>query len=75
MLERYSDRILFGTDFTPVAMDLYDTYYRFLETRDEYFSYGGGQGRWNIYGLGLSQEILTKVYGENAKRVLHIDSL
>jgi len=70
--ETYADRILFGTDSTPVAMELYETYYRFLETRDEYFSYGGGQGRWNIYGIGLSADILAKVYGGNADRVLHI---
>lgn len=49
--EAYADRILFGSDFTPVDMDAYNIYYRFLETMDEYFPYGAtdvpGQGRWS----------------------------
>jgi predicted TIM-barrel fold metal-dependent hydrolase len=28
------------------------------------------QGRWRIYGLGLSDTILRKVYHQNAERVL-----
>ena len=70
--EKYADRILFGTDASPIGMDMYETTYRFLETRDEYFSYGGGQGRWNIYGLGLAPDVLAKIYSGNAKRVLGI---
>ena len=70
--ERFPDRILFGTDSTPVSMDLYEANYRFLETEDEYFSYGGGQGRWNIYGIGLEADVLAKVYRENAKKVLGV---
>jgi len=30
------------------------------------------QGRWRIYGLGLTEEILKKVYYENAARVLQV---
>ncbi|MBK8027909.1 MAG: amidohydrolase family protein [Chloroflexi bacterium] len=36
---KYADRILFGTD-RPVDENTYPTYYRFLETDDEYFDYG-----------------------------------
>lgn len=70
---RYADRILFGTDSGPNP-DIYRIYYRFLETDDEYFSYGvreiPGQGRWQIYGLFLPDDVLEKVYFRNAERVL-----
>jgi len=81
--EKYQDRILFGTDAVPHGTDtpqqiftdkLYEIYYRFLETEDEYFDYAPApvppQGRWRIYGLGLPDEILKKVYYENAARLL-----
>jgi hypothetical protein len=64
--DRFQDRILFGTDAVPNGVDtpqqifgdkLYEIYYRFLETEDEYFDYAPApvppQGRWQIYGLGL----------------------
>ena len=55
---------------------LYEIYYRFLETEDEYFDYAPApmppQGRWQIYGLGLPEGILKKVYHDNAARVLGI---
>lgn len=81
--DKYQDRILFATDATPhgdetpqqiFGNELYEIYYRFLETEDEYFDYAPApvppQGRWRIYGLGLSQQILRKVYNQNAERVL-----
>jgi predicted TIM-barrel fold metal-dependent hydrolase len=81
--EKYQDRILFGTDATPHGDDypqqvfndqLYEIYFRFLETEDEYFDYAPAkippQGRWRIYGINLPDEILKKVYYENAARLL-----
>jgi len=64
------DRILFGTDSEPVE-EMYRNYFRWLETEDDYFDYWGypGQGRWKIYGLGLPDAILEKVYHLNAERV------
>ena len=48
--------------------------YRFLETEDEYFDDAPApvppQGRWCIYGVGLPDGILEKVYHENAERLL-----
>jgi len=29
-----------------------------------------GQGRWHIYGLDLPEDVLRKVYRENALRLL-----
>ena len=81
--ERYQDRIVFGTDATPKGVDfpqqylcdeLYEIYYRFLETADEYFDYAPAkvppQGRWRIYGIELPDGILDKVYRRNAERLL-----
>jgi predicted TIM-barrel fold metal-dependent hydrolase len=82
---RYQDRILFGTDAVPNGTDtpqqvfvdaLYEIYYRFLETEDEYFDYAPApvppQGRWRIYGIGLPETILRKVYYDNAARLLAV---
>ena len=83
--DKYQDRILFGTDAIPLGTetpqqvfgeDLYRIYYRFLETEDEYFDYAPAavppQGRWRIYGLGLPEQVLRKVYYQNAERVLRL---
>lgn len=68
----FADRILFGTDLVP-EIEMYRLHFRFLETRDEYFEYpshASRQGRWNIYGLYLPDDVLRKVYRENALRLL-----
>lgn len=66
----YQDRILFGTDKT-ASEAMYRNFFRWLETADEYFDYWGypGQGRWKIYGLDLSDQVLEKVYHLNAERI------
>lgn len=69
---KYPDRILFGTDLIP-DVNMYRLHYRFLETRDEYFEYpshASRQGRWNIYGLFLPDDVLRRIYRENALRLL-----
>ena len=72
---QYADRILFGSDMGP-DLDAYRICYRFLETDDEYFNYNPGdiplQGRWHVHGLYLPDDVLKKVYQENARRVLGI---
>lgn len=88
--DRHQDRICFGTDAIPppageetpqqvFCRELYEIYYRFLETEDEYFDYAPAavppQGRWRIYGLGLPDAILRKVYYDNAARVLGLAPL
>lgn len=84
--EKYQDRILFGTDAIPhghqypqqlFCDELYEIYYRFLETDDEYFDYAPAktppQGRWQISGINLPDSILKKVYQENAARLLNLE--
>ena len=67
---RHQDRIVFGTDM-PASPEMYRCYFRFLETYDEHFippDYDGtfGRHRWRICGLGLPDEVLKKIYYENA---------
>ncbi len=69
---KYQDRVLFGTDTRP-RRSAFRTYYRFLETDDEYFDQTGAhplQGFWPIYGIYLPREVLAKVYTRNAERLL-----
>ena len=69
---RYADRILFGADLGPDPAT-YAVHYRFLETFDESFDYGTdpvpAQGRWQIHGIGLPDDVLRKVYRDNARRL------
>ena len=88
--DKYQDRILFGTDAVPPPYgnvtpqqvfgdELYEIYYRFLETEDKYFDYAPAplppQGRWRIYGLGLPDQVLKKVYYQNAARLLGLSTV
>jgi predicted TIM-barrel fold metal-dependent hydrolase len=67
---KHSDRIMFGTD-EGAGGAMYQNYFRWLETEDEYFPYAQYplQGRWMIYGLGLPDEVLEKVYHRNAEEL------
>ena len=68
--QKYQDRIMFGTDVGPEE-GMYQNYFRWLETADEYFDYWGypGQGRWKIYGMALPDPVLEKVYHLNADKL------
>jgi predicted TIM-barrel fold metal-dependent hydrolase len=69
---RFADRILFGADLLPEE-SMYRAHYRFFETDDEYFDYpshASRQGRWQIYGLGLPDAVLERIYRGNAMAFL-----
>lgn len=67
--DKYQDRILFGKDSWVPAE--YTTYFRVLETSDEYFPYHKKyHAYWRMYGLGLSDAVLKKVYYKNALRLI-----
>ena len=70
---QYADRILFGTD-GPRTPARTAAHWRFLETDDEYFPYGDEpfptQGMWNIYGVALPDDVLRKIYYQNASRLI-----
>ena len=66
---KYQDRILFGKDSW--APEEYATYFRVLETEDEYFPYHKKyHAFWAMYGMGLPDSILKKVYYKNALRII-----
>ena len=67
--EKYQDRVMFGKDaWNP---EEYYTYFRVLETEDEYFPYYKKyHAYWKMYGLGLPDEILKKLYYKNALAVI-----
>ena len=75
-LIKYRDRIMFGTDFNCCnPTDFYPGHYRFLETFDECiepYEKVWGKVFWNIYGVGLPDDVLEKLYFKNAYKLLRI---
>lgn len=69
-LVRWADRVLFGTDSSPDPTFM-AIHRRFLETWDQSFDYDvdgpPSQGRWQIHGLGLPDDVLRRVYADNAR--------
>src|SRR5579864_44429 len=67
---KHADRLVYGTDMG-VDKEMYRVTFRILESLDEHFyeveqfSY-----HWALNGFGLSDEILKKVYHENAAQLL-----
>ena len=68
-LTKYQDRVMFGKD--AYNKEQYYTYFRVLETADEYFPYYKKyHAFWRMYGLDLSDEVLKKIYYKNALNVI-----
>jgi predicted TIM-barrel fold metal-dependent hydrolase len=75
---KYQDRIVFGTDMPAnidSSVEMYRTYFRFLETYDESFyvpDYDGTfeRARWPICGIGLPKEVLKKIYAGNILKII-----
>lgn len=71
-LEKYSDRIFYGTDMDR-SLEMYRITFRILESDDEhfyardFFTY-----HWPLYGLDLKDKILSRIYYKNAERILNI---
>ncbi len=68
-LIKYQDRVMFGKDsWIP---EEYATYFRVLETADEYFPYHKKyHAFWRMYGLDLPDDVLKKIYYKNALKVI-----
>jgi len=67
--EKYQDKLLYGTDNMPESQ-MYGITFRILESTDEHFYYFYFY-HWPSYGFGLNDNILKKVYYENAKKILN----
>ena len=65
---KYQDRIIFGKDsYQP---DEYPYYWRVFETNDEYFDYYRDyHAFWKLYGIGLPDAVMKKIYYGNALRI------
>ena len=65
---KYQDRILFGKDsFKP---EEYPYYWRVFETTDDYFDYYRPyHAFWKLYGIGLPDDVLKKIYYKNAQHI------
>ena len=65
----YQDRVLMGKDSWRPSE--YHTYFRVLETADEFFPYYRKRHAWwTMYGLDLPDEVLRKVYYKNALTII-----
>ncbi len=68
--ERYQDRLFYGTDMDPQA-EMYRVTFRILETADEHFYPAFfGQYHWPQYGFNLPDQVLQKIYRDNALKLL-----
>jgi len=68
--QKYADRLVYGTD---MGFDtrMYQITFRILESRDEHFyEIEQFHYHWPLYGLGLENEVLKRVYRENAAKLL-----
>jgi predicted TIM-barrel fold metal-dependent hydrolase len=81
LVEAFPDRVAFGSDCYPPDLAEYRRWWRFLETDDEHFAYHDEfdetgeptippQGRWRISGVALPDDLLARVYRDNAVRIL-----
>jgi predicted TIM-barrel fold metal-dependent hydrolase len=69
-MEKYQDRIVYGTDMT-FDEHIYKVSFRLLETTDEHFYETDLFGyHWPLYGFGLNDQALKKIYNETPKKVL-----
>lgn len=67
---KYADRLVYGTDMG-YSQDMYHITFRILESQDEHFYEIDQFGyHWPLYGLGLNDDILRRVYRNNAAKLL-----
>lgn len=72
--EKYQDRLLYGTDMG-FDKSMYETTFRILESNDEHFYNTELFGyHWALYGFGLDDETLEKLYLINASRILKAEN-
>ena len=72
-LVQHADRVMFGTDGPWPELRLRINW-RFFETRDESFDYSEKvpppQGMWTIDGVDLPDDVLRKLYYQNAAKLI-----
>ena len=67
---KYQNKLLYGTDMG-FDKDMYRITFRILESEDEHFYEIDQFGyHWPLYGLGLNDNVLLKIYRNNAKKII-----
>src|SRR5688500_2831258 len=77
-IEKYQDRLFFGSDVgydttRPIrySTEIYEISFRMLESADEHiYEHNLFKYHWPLYGLELSDDVLKKLYSDNAKKIL-----
>ena len=68
-LIKYQDRVMMGKDIWEPSE--YWVYFRVFETNDEYFDYYRDyHAFWKLYGIGLPDAVLKKLYNQNALKLV-----
>jgi len=68
--EKYKDRLVYGTDMH-FNTAIYRLTFRILESEDEHFYALDTFGyHWPLYGFGLDDQVLKKVYRDNALKII-----
>ena len=69
--DKYRDRLVYGTDMH-FNMRMYRLTFRILESEDEHFyDWANFSYHWPLYGFGLDDNILKKVYRDNALKIIN----
>jgi len=69
-ITKHQNKVLYGTD-SGFATEIYKITFRILETNDEHFyEIDWFNYHWALYGLGLTDVVLKKVYRSNALKLL-----
>jgi len=68
--EKYQDRLVYGTDMR-FSTKIYRLTFRILESEDEHFyAWDNFSYHWPLYGFGLNDKVLKKVYRDNALKII-----
>lgn len=69
-MEKYADRLLWGTD-QGYSLSMYRNSFRIWETQDDHFyAWDVSNSPWTLYGIGLNDNTLKKIYRDNALKIL-----
>jgi predicted TIM-barrel fold metal-dependent hydrolase len=68
--EKYQDRLVYATDMR-FNTKIYRLTFRILESEDEHFyAWDRFSYHWALYGFGLDDQVLRKVYRDNALKII-----
>ena len=68
--EKYQDRLVYATDMR-FSTKIYRLTFRILESEDEHFyAWDNFSYHWPLYGFGLNDLVLKKVYRDNALKII-----